>query len=129
MTQPTPDSVFVKARDGFLTSLSGPERSAFKNCLSPAELITEVKRFVEKGPQNSRLGSLLGRLKDFSDHLGCYFKAVDIFVQSNPETAAVVWGAIRLVLQVRHCPAIWYRIQLHGLVTVLTHMYLFTVGQ
>ncbi|KAK3352765.1 hypothetical protein B0T25DRAFT_192337 [Lasiosphaeria hispida] len=99
MTQPAPDNVFVKARDGFLASLSEPERSAFKDCSSPEELIAEVNRLIVKGPQNSQFGSLLNRLSDFSDNLGCYFKAVDIFVQSNPETAAVVWGAIRLVLQ------------------------------
>ena len=29
-----------------------------------------------------------------------YFKIIGIFVSSNPEYAAIIWGGIRLVLQV-----------------------------
>jgi len=94
------DNVFLEARRGFLASLSEPEKSAFKTCSSSAALIADVDRLVQRGPQNSQWATPLNRLKDWNDRLGCYFKVIDTFIQSNPEIAAIVWGAIRLVLQV-----------------------------
>jgi hypothetical protein len=41
------------------------------------------------------------RVKTFNDALSPYFEVVSIAIQSHPEIAAIAWGTLRLVLQVR----------------------------
>lgn len=36
-----------------------------------------------------------------ADTLGPYFEVVNIYVQSHPEYAALVWGTLRFILLVR----------------------------
>jgi len=52
---------------------------------------------VKKTRDSSRV---VKRVKAFSDNLKHYFDVIGILIQSHPEYAALVWGAVRLVLQV-----------------------------
>ena len=95
-----PDSVFLEAREKFLSSLSDPEHSLFRTCSSAEELFSDVAKFAKFRLKHREWAKPLDRLKELSDRLECYFKVVDTFVQSSPEYSALAWGAIRLVLQV-----------------------------
>ena len=94
------DNVFLEARNAFLASLSKHEQSLVSECSSAEELLSEVAKLADFRSKHPTVAKPLDKIKKFSDQLECYFKAVDIFVQINPEHSAIAWGAIRLVLQV-----------------------------
>jgi hypothetical protein len=91
------DRVFNDAREQFLATLSDQERNQFSKCTSAAALLQDIERFGARFKQKG----ILSRIKSFTDHLQPYFEILGIVVQSNPEWAAIAWGAFRLVLQVR----------------------------
>lgn len=92
-------SPFELAIDQFHTSLAPKERSLFLKCNSADELLSTVENLeiVKKSRDSS---SVVRRVKAFNNSLGHYFAVIDIVVQSQPEYAALAWGAVRLVLQV-----------------------------
>ncbi|KAF2730015.1 hypothetical protein EJ04DRAFT_527320 [Polyplosphaeria fusca] len=94
----TPDP-FVNARDSFLNSLGPKERSIFATCSSLDELMKDAKKTVETLRPRGHGDSLLTNIAKFGHSLKKYFDIVGIMVQSKPEVAAIVWGAIRLALQ------------------------------
>jgi hypothetical protein len=107
------EKVFLNAREHFLGSLSQHEQSLFKNCSSRAELIAEVSKFTEFRLRHKTWAKSLEKLKAFSDGLEPYFAVVDMFVQSNPEYSALVWGSIRLILKVPTLSPYWFSIHQH----------------
>jgi hypothetical protein len=50
--------------------------------------------------QKTRLSRVLNCIQKFNERIEPYFQVVGIFVQSNPEYAAIFWGSLRLLLQV-----------------------------
>jgi hypothetical protein len=52
---------------------------------------------IKKTRDSSRM---VRRVKALNDSLGHYFAVIGTLVQSHPEYAALLWGAVRLVLQV-----------------------------
>jgi hypothetical protein len=58
-------------------------------------------RKLSDGAKNRAQGRrVVGSVKAFRDTLQPYFQIIDIFVSSNPQYAAIVWGAVRLIFQV-----------------------------
>ena len=95
------DEAFQQAQDQFIASLSQQEKTSFSKCSSPQELLDEVQKF-EVISKNTRRGlGLLKHIKSFSDNLQPYFKVIEIIIQCPPQWAAIAWGSIRLVLQVK----------------------------
>ena len=99
-TEPVP--VFDEARDGFIASLSKKERMLFAPCSSAEDLLDGIKKLhvIQKQSQNWKTSACLRRIRAFSDTLKPYFEVVSIFVSSNPHYTALLWGALRLTLQV-----------------------------
>jgi hypothetical protein len=93
---------FDDARDQFLQSLSEKDRLRYSPCASADDLFDGLKKLdvLSKQSQRKRGARFLSSIKLFNDRLQPYFEVVNIFIQSNPKYAAIVWGALRLVLQV-----------------------------
>jgi hypothetical protein len=96
------EDVFAAARDRFLDSLEDDERMLFSPCASAEDLLGGLKKLniIAKKLQTQRSSGLLDQVKKFSDRLKPFFEIVDIFISSNPQYTALVWGALRLVLKV-----------------------------
>jgi hypothetical protein len=70
--------------------------------VSGEELLQYVQKLPALSSNPSLLRRVVGKVKDLSDVLSPYFESVGMIIQSNPEFAAIAWGAFRLVLQVPH---------------------------
>ena len=97
-----PVPVFDEARDGFIASLPTKERMLFAPCSSAEDLLDGIRELhvIQKQSQNWKTSACLRRIRAFSDTLKPYFEVVSIFVSSNPHYTALLWGALRLILQV-----------------------------
>jgi len=95
------DDAFAQAKDEFLQKLPDHERQCFAVCSSAADLRKEMQTVLTHAAEfqhRQTTSRVLQRIQALSDRLEPYFAVVSIVVSSNPEYAAIVWGAIRLVL-------------------------------
>jgi hypothetical protein len=99
---------FEEARDAFLSSLSTQDRSLYSPCASAADLAEAIKKLDAIAHRKLPLENAIKMIEKFSSHIEPYFKVADIFVSSNPEYTALVWGALRLVLQVSYWHSDWH---------------------
>lgn len=95
------NEAFQEAQDQFTASLSEKEKATFFKCSSAQELLDEVRKFQVVSKNKRRGLGLLQHIKTFSDNLQPYFKVIEIIIQCDPQWAAIAWGSIRLVLQVK----------------------------
>jgi len=93
------EELFLEVKETFLLSISAEERAQFSSCRSPAELVESIATF-SSGSEKSGFKRTTEQIESFSKKLQPYFDILGIFVSSNPEWAAIAWGALRLVLQV-----------------------------
>lgn len=93
---------FDVAYDSFIQSLPTHERQLYAPCASAGDLIASVQKLdvLTRSRQRQRTSQLLGGVKTFVDRLQAYFGIVDTVIQCDPHYAAIVWGALKLVLVV-----------------------------
>jgi hypothetical protein len=94
------NAIFEDVQTRFLASLPPRERKLFEHCSSPEQMVAETSKLGVIADDRIRGTRLIGKVKGFTEKIKPYFKIIDIIVQSNPEYAAIAWGAVRLVLQV-----------------------------
>ena len=98
----TPLSIFQDVQKTFLDSLSHRERRAFQKFSDVKSMLASVEQIVQSSAiHKSRLTVCLTHVRDLADRFAPFFEVCGIFVSSHPEFAALAWGAIRLVFQVR----------------------------
>ena len=95
---------FYNAYESFVSSLSDEERALYSPCHSVDGLLATLQslRVFASQSQKRRRTRILTSVKNLSDRLQCFFDVIGIFVQSNPDISALVWGSLRLVLQVSY---------------------------
>lgn len=93
-------TIFREARDQFIESLPLQARAVFSTSSSVDELLDYIQN-LEVLAKLRRRKWIIKTIKSFSDQLKPYFEVVSILVQSNPEYSALVWGALRMIFQVR----------------------------
>jgi len=97
-------AIFEDVQKTFLSSLSPKERQEFKTFPDAKAMLASSQTITQRSPiYQSRLTACLKHVQDFASRLTPFFEIVDIFVSSNPEYAALAWGAIRLVFLVGVC--------------------------
>ncbi|KAF2728944.1 hypothetical protein EJ04DRAFT_580987 [Polyplosphaeria fusca] len=106
---------FHKAKEAFIQSLGPRERSLFAKCDSVEELFDDARKIPELLKPKDRGSALLGKLAHFAERLKPYFEIVGIVVQSHPEFASLVWGAVRLLLQLAGNYANFFESFVHSL--------------
>lgn len=99
---------FDDALERFLETLSADERMLYSPCSSADELLEGLRKLdvISKKSQKRVGGRLTKGIKKLNDCLQPYFEVVGIFIQSNPQYTALVWGALRLVLQAHPPPCL-----------------------
>ena len=93
--------MFEEAYSQFLQCLPERERHLYSPRATPQDVLDGLKKLeiVTKCQQRHGL-TVIKRIEQFHDRLRPYFETVGIFIQSNPQYSALVWGALRLVLEV-----------------------------
>lgn len=94
------DDTFQRAKDDFLSQLSARDRQRFLVVNSPEELLSQVQYLAETLGSKHKGAKLLGVAGVLKDSLEPYLEALGLIVQGASGYAAIVWGVIRLVLQV-----------------------------
>lgn len=95
--------IFQDAFSLFVDSLSEDEWKDLQIYQSAEAMTLAIKNQVNKESNHYRkrkLGKCMEAIREFGQNLKPYFAVVDIFVQTNPQYAGLVWGALRLLFQV-----------------------------
>lgn len=91
--------ILKDALEEFKASLPKGERSLLSRCASGEQMIRAIEDLELVKQNRSKMRVAMKKVKSFSDNLKHYFDALDLIVQSHPEFAALVWGAVRFILQ------------------------------
>ncbi|KAH6880794.1 hypothetical protein B0T10DRAFT_581439 [Thelonectria olida] len=94
-------TLFSRAKQKFWDSLPDEDKRRFPTCQSAEDLVDSVRSLdtMVEGPRRRKALILIRKVQVFGERLGQYFKVVDILCSTQPEWANIVWGALRLVLQ------------------------------
>ena len=92
------DTIFREAYDQFLAVLPPKFQGIMQQCNSPQEVLEYVGQLAGNKFKNGR--AVAKNISSLNDKLVPYLEVFGIFVSSNPQFAALIWGALRLVLQV-----------------------------
>lgn len=90
---------FQNAKQDFLASLRDPD---LFNSVSNIKSIDEVYAFTDQlqNDQSKRQGLRnLSKIKPYLDRLKEYAGVIEVFVQAKPDILALIWGPIKLLLQ------------------------------
>jgi hypothetical protein len=90
---------FQNAKQDFLASLRDPD---LFNSVSDIKSIDEVYAFTSQlqNDQGKRQGLRnLSKIKPYLDRLREYAGVIEVFVQAKPDILALIWGPIKLLLQ------------------------------
>jgi hypothetical protein len=94
-------AIFKVARDSFFNTLSDEQKIRFAPFDRPELMIRSIQAECERNVvNNGRFKTCIERISIMSERIGPFFDIVGIFVSSNPEYAALVWGAVRLIFLV-----------------------------
>ncbi|KAI1762746.1 hypothetical protein GGR53DRAFT_467992 [Hypoxylon sp. FL1150] len=99
-----PEETFNRARDEFLAGLSDQDRSLYSPCTSPDDLIKAIEELKiitqsQDRRHQDKARRWIGAISRLCAALKPYLTIIDVFVSSNPEYAALVWGSLHLILQ------------------------------
>jgi hypothetical protein len=100
---PSASAVFETTAKRFLDDLSEEDKMSFQTLDNAEDMVVSIEQYVMqlKSQRTSRLLDACNKISQFSKNLEPFFKIVDIFISSHPDWAAIAWGAIRMVFQVR----------------------------
>jgi hypothetical protein len=87
----------------FKADLSVEDKALMSKIETPESLVDMLTAHVNSlnTPHRSRLHDAITNVASFAKSLGPYFGIVEMIVSSHPEYAAIAWGGVRLVFQVR----------------------------
>ncbi|KAF8465671.1 hypothetical protein BDZ91DRAFT_849171, partial [Kalaharituber pfeilii] len=91
---------FQKAFRKFTEKLSEEHLEEFLSFGSFQDVDMCIQKLEDKLLQ-SKMQRYLARLRPYLEGLQQYTKVIDVIIQINPSTMAIVWGCTRFILQVR----------------------------
>ncbi len=80
----------------------------------PGHLLDYIQQRQEK-ESRSKFSKLLGKISTMADVLDRFQSALDVISQGTPQPGCLLWGSIRLVLEVRNWPFLCLSSELSGL--------------
>jgi hypothetical protein len=100
----TENDAFYSALQLFLESLPEKERKRYSPCASPPELLEGLQKLdiMSNKLRKKYTSKAVISIDVFSNRLKPYFSIIDVFIQSSSHIAPIIWGSLRLVLQVRN---------------------------
>ncbi|KAF2185894.1 hypothetical protein K469DRAFT_687714 [Zopfia rhizophila CBS 207.26] len=98
-----PKHIFEEACAAFRSALTEDDRKLFKEFESAQSMLQEIGNHAKTHPvHHSRLTKCCKKIHGLAEKLSQYFEIINIFIQSNPEFAALAWGSLRLIFLVRN---------------------------
>jgi len=91
---------FAEAVRAFQAVVPAEERALFGQFESCESMLKSLEAQAAKSPEKSRLLRCCKKISHFAQRWQPFFEITSIFVSSNPEYAALAWGAIRLLFKV-----------------------------
>lgn len=97
-------SIWQKAFNEHLSKLQPHDRdyivhNGFSSGVTQ-EQVRDVVRSLELSYSRKLPSKTLARIYPIASHIQSFGRIVDVMVQSNPSIAALIWGGVRLVLEV-----------------------------
>lgn len=93
---------FGEVAKRFLDSLASPDAANFVQFESAEAMVSELRSRIVDLQAHGKLAKLCERVDAASRSVSPFFDVIGIFIQSNPEIPALLWGAIRMVFLVSH---------------------------
>ncbi|KAK7941301.1 uncharacterized protein PG986_013688 [Apiospora aurea] len=95
-------SIFKAAQDAFRATLSAKDQARFVACSTPAELVISLQNLeaLTRQGQKRKLNQCLKVVEQLNNRLQIYLDALNV-IAGVDDTAALAYGAVRIVLQVR----------------------------
>ena len=96
-----PKSPLSKAFERFCSTFGQAEKATFPN-LSLNDIFARVEHLDRLHFSSSKVRRLVARLEPFLQFLDRHAKALDSMVQVYPNPSALIWGTLRVILEVRY---------------------------
>jgi hypothetical protein len=93
-------SVFLASCETLQATLSDHQRRTFANC-DAKQALEAAKRLNDENQEDSRFRGGMSVVNDWIVGVQRYFAVVDTLVSAKPEVAALIWGCIRFLIEVR----------------------------
>ena len=98
-----PQSPLFRAFERFCSTVSQAEKAAFSG-LTLNDVFARLEHLDRVHFSSSKLRRLIARLEPFLYFLDRHARALDSMVQVYPNPSALIWGLLRVILEVRHGP-------------------------
>jgi len=96
----SPNKIFESVCSTFRASLSEDEKKSFAAFADSRSMLESARQAFELHPlHRSLLGSCFEALGNLAVRLSPFFDVINIFIQSNPDIASLVWGSLRFMFQ------------------------------
>jgi len=98
-----PEKKLIEAIDDFQGILTEDQRTALKKIKSipDADAVLVFTAELDYSSRHSKGRSIATRLHSVLQSVREFSAVIDTFVSSNPEIAALIWGSVKLTIQVR----------------------------
>ena len=96
-----PLSPLSRAYEKFHSTFGEAEKASFTD-LTFNDVFATLEHLDQVHFSMSKTRRLFARLKPFLSFLDRHSKALDSMVQAHPNPSALVWGFLRVILEVRH---------------------------
>lgn len=93
------ESAWIKAQDTYLASLTSSQIRSIRSITTQSELLNTTKEYRRRYSSGG-FAKFLDRVNPFLAQLNSFSNIIKIFVSSDPNFAALVWGSVALVLEV-----------------------------
>ena len=94
-----PRALFASIYKGFNDALPQDIQKDFVGIKDPALALERFNRLVKDSESSSvKTRRAMKVTAKLADKTGPYFEVVNIYIQSHPEYAALVWGTLRFIL-------------------------------
>lgn len=99
-----PQSPLCRAFERFCSTVNQAEKAAFSG-LTLSDVFARLEHLDRVHFSSSKVRRLIARLEPFLYFLDRHAKALDSMVQVYPNPSALIWGSLRVILEVRHGPS------------------------
>ena len=96
-----PQSPLSKAFERFCSTFGQAEKASFSD-LTLNDVFARLEHLDRVHFSSSKVRRLIARLEPFLYFLDRHAKALDSMVQVYPNPSALIWGSLRVILEVRH---------------------------
>jgi hypothetical protein len=96
----TQASLFLTSCESRKAALSDHQRRTFANG-DAKQALDAARRLNDDNRNDSRFRSSMGTINEWIVGIQRYFGVVDIFLSAKPDVAALIWGGIKFLIEVR----------------------------